>query len=59
MKADRDTNFQMTNADGVIVNRWPTVGFLASSAASNEAGYLTNKILRGLGVIGIDTQARI
>lgn len=59
MKTDRDTNFQMTNADGVIVNRWPTVGFLASSAASNEAGYLTNKILRGLGVIGIDTQARI
>ena len=59
MKADRDANFQATNKDGVTVNRWPTVGFLASSAAANEVGYLSHKVLRGMGVIGIDTQARI
>jgi formate dehydrogenase major subunit len=59
MKADRDANFVEKNADGVTVNRWPTFGFLASSAANNEAGYLSHKVLRGLGVIGFDTQARI
>ncbi len=59
MKADRDKNFMAQNKDGVTVNRWPTFGFLASSAASNEAGYLTVKTLRALGVTALDTQARI
>lgn len=59
MKADRDAHFQAKNADGVIVNSWSTIGFLASSAASNEAGYITHKVLRGLGCTAIDTQARI
>ncbi|MFM2320148.1 MAG: hypothetical protein RLZZ215_2769 [Pseudomonadota bacterium] len=59
MRADRDANFQAKNAEGITVNRWQSTGFLASSAASNEAGYLTNKVLRGLGMTAIDTQARI
>ena len=59
MKADRDANFLAQNKDGVTVNRWPTTGFLASSAASNEAGYLTVKTLRALGITALDTQARI
>jgi len=59
MKADRDANFVATNKDGLTVNRWNTFGFLASSAASNEAGYLSHKVLRSLGAVGIDTQARI
>ena len=59
MKADRDANFVEQNKDGLTVNRWNTFGFLASSAASNEAGYLTHKVLRGLGAVAIDTQARI
>jgi formate dehydrogenase major subunit len=59
MKADRDANFMTQNKDGVTVNRWTTTGFLASSAASNEAGYLTVKTLRSLGITSLDTQARI
>ncbi len=59
MKADRDANFITQNADGVTVNRWPTTGVLVSSASSNEAGYLTVKTLRSLGVTALDTQARI
>ncbi len=59
MKADRDANFIETNKDGVTVNRWNTFGFLVSSAASNEPGYLTVKTLRALGVVALDTQARI
>ena len=59
MKTDRDANFVAQNKEGVTVNRWPTTGFLASSAASNEAGYLTVKTVRALGITSLDTQARI
>lgn len=59
MKADRDANFIAQNAAGVTVNRWNTMGFLASSSASNESGYLTHKVLRSLGAVAFDTQARI
>lgn len=59
MKKDRDANFVEKNAAGVTVNRWNTFGLLASSAASNEAGYLTHKVLRGLGAVAFETQARI
>lgn len=59
MKADRDANFVAQNKDGVVVNRWPTTSFLASSAAPNETGYLTVKTVRALGITALDTQARI
>lgn len=59
MKADRDANLIETNEQGVTVNRWNSVGFLISSASSNESGYLSVKVARGLGMVGIDTQARI
>lgn len=59
MKADRDANFIKANAAGVTVNRWNTTGLLVSSAASNETGYLSVKVARGLGMVAIDTQARI
>ncbi len=59
MKADRDANFVAKTADGKTVNRWVTTGFLAASASSNEAGYLTHKFVRSLGIVNIDNQARI
>ena len=59
MKADRDANFIKTNAAGTTVNRWNSTGFLMSSAASNESSYLSVKVARGLGMVAIDTQARV
>ncbi len=59
MKADRDANFVETNDKGVPVNRWNTTGFLMSSAAANETGYVSVKMARALGMVAIDTQARI
>jgi formate dehydrogenase major subunit len=59
MKVDRDKNLVEKNDKGVTVNRWNTTGMLASSAASNESGYLTVKTLRGMGMVAFDTQARI
>jgi formate dehydrogenase major subunit len=59
MKADRDANFIKTNDKGVTVNRWNTTGLLISSASSNESGYISVKVARGLGMVALDTQARI
>lgn len=59
LKADRDANFIEKNEKGVTVNRWNTTGLFASSAASNETGYVTVKMARALGMVAIDTQARI
>jgi formate dehydrogenase major subunit len=59
MKADRDANFQAANADGKTVNRWLTTGMLAASASSNESGYLTGKVMRSMGLLVFDNQARV
>ena len=59
IKDERDSAFQTHNAAGQEVNRWTSLGFLAASAASNETGYLTNKIARSLGIVMLDSQARI
>lgn len=59
MKEDRDRNFIAKNDAGQTVNRWPGVGFLAASASSNEAGYITHKVLRSLGIVTLDNQARV
>ena len=56
MKDDRDKNFVAKNAAGAAVNRWLTTGFLAASASSNEAGYLTHKVVRSLGILAFDNQ---
>jgi len=59
MKEDRDKNFIEKNKDGVPVNRWPTMGFLSGCATSNETGWVTYKMVRGLGIVQLENQARI
>lgn len=59
MKNDRDANFVEKNDKGVPVNRWATTALLVSSTTSNEAGYLLVKAARGMGMVSLDTQARI
>ena len=59
MKQDRDANFVAQTADGLTVNRWLTTGMLAASASSNEVGYLTHKVVRSLGILAFDNQARV
>jgi formate dehydrogenase major subunit len=58
MKDDRDQNF-ITKSGDVTVNRWLTTAFLAASASSNESGYITNKVIRALGMTALDNQARV
>ena len=59
LKQDRDTNFVAKTTDGKTVNRWTTTGFLGASASSNEAGYITHKVIRSLGALAFDNQARV
>jgi formate dehydrogenase major subunit len=59
MKADRDANFIEKNNDGVTVNRWPTMAFLSGSSCTNETGWVTWKVARGLGMLQLENQARI
>lgn len=59
VKNDRDQNFIQKSTDGLTVNRWLTTGFLAASASSNESGYLTHKMVRSLGMLAFDNQARV
>jgi hypothetical protein len=59
MKQDRDANFIAKNATGSTVNRWLTTGMLAASASSSETSYLTWKVVRSLGMVVFDNQARV
>ena len=59
MKQDRDANFVAKTPEGLTVNRWLTTGMLAASASSNEVGYLTHKVIRSLGILSFDNQARV
>jgi len=59
MKQDRDANFVEKTPDGLTVNHWLTTGMLAASASSNEVGYITHKVIRSLGILAFDNQARV
>ncbi|TWI33383.1 formate dehydrogenase major subunit [Paracoccus sulfuroxidans] len=59
LKDDRDANFVAQNEAGTTVNRWLTTGFLAASATTNETAWLTYKVVRSMGILGFDNQARV
>jgi formate dehydrogenase major subunit len=59
MKEDRDKHFIAKNPKGVTVNRWTSTGMLAASASSSETSFLTWKVVRSLGMVVFDNQARV
>ena len=59
MKQDRDQNFIERIQDGTTVNRWISTGFLAASATTNETAFLTYKVVRSMGMVVFDNQARV
>ncbi len=58
LKEDRDRNFVAKNGD-LTVNRWTTTGFLGASATTNETAWLTYKVVRSMGALVFDNQARV
>ena len=59
IKASRDRTFVTTDADGNVVNRCEGIAFAGGAAFSSEEGYFATKIMRGLGVVYLEQQARV
>jgi formate dehydrogenase major subunit len=59
IKASRDRTFVTTDADGNVVNRCEGIAFAGGAAFSSEEGYFATKIMRGLGAIYLEQQARV
>ena len=59
IKASRDRTFVTVDGDGNVVNRCEGVAFAGGAAFSSEEGYLATKLMRGLGVVYLEQQARV
>lgn len=59
IKASRDRTFVEADAGGNVVNRCEGIAFAGGAAFSSEEGYLATKVMRGLGVVHIEQQARV
>jgi formate dehydrogenase major subunit len=59
IKASRDRTFVTTDGDGNVVNRCEGIAFAGGAAFSSEEGYLATKLMRGLGVVHLEQQARV
>jgi formate dehydrogenase major subunit len=59
IKAARDASFELTNVKGQAVNRTQALASVGSAALDNEEGWLLQAMLRALGLVYIDSHARI
>ena len=59
IKESRDATFVTVDAKGNTVNRCEGVAFAGGAAFSSEEGYLAAKLMRSLGVVHLEQQARV
>jgi formate dehydrogenase major subunit len=59
IKDARDATFVAQDAAGNTVNRCEGIAFAGGAAFSSEEGYLAAKLMRTLGVVHIEQQARV
>ena len=59
IKASRDATFVGQDANGNTVNRTEGIAFAGGAAFSSEEGYFATKLMRGLGVVHLEQQARV
>jgi formate dehydrogenase major subunit len=59
IKASRDATFVTTDANGNTVNRCEGIAFAGGAAFSSEEGYFATKVMRGLGLVHLEQQARV
>jgi formate dehydrogenase major subunit len=59
VKDARDDNFTAQDDAGNTVNRQTGFAFLGGATISNEEGYLTAKLMRALGTVYLEQQARV
>ena len=59
VKKSRDAGFEHKNAKGQVVNRTTAIANVGSSALDNEECWLIQALMRSLGLVYIEHQARI
>ena len=59
IKSSRDATFVTTDGNGNVVNRCEGVAFAGGAAFSSEEGYFATKVMRGLGLVQLEQQARV
>jgi len=59
IKASRDATFVATDGNGNTVNRTEGIAFAGGAAFSSEEGYFATKLMRGLGLVHLEQQARV
>jgi formate dehydrogenase major subunit len=59
VKESRDRTFVTTDAKGNVVNRTDGIAFAGGATFSNEEGYLAAKVMRSLGLVYLEQQARV
>jgi formate dehydrogenase major subunit len=59
VKDARDRTFVATDAKGNVVNRTEGIAFAGGATFSNEEGYLAAKVMRSLGLVYLEQQARV
>jgi formate dehydrogenase major subunit len=59
VKEARDATFVATDAAGNTVNRTEGIAFAGGAAFSSEEGYFATKVMRGLGLVHLEQQARV
>jgi formate dehydrogenase major subunit len=59
IKASRDRTFVTQDADGNVVNRCEGIAFAGGAAFSSEEGYFATKVMRGMGLVYLEQQARV
>ena len=59
LKASRDNTFVAQDANGNVVNRTEGIAFAGGAAFSSEEGYFATKMMRTLGVVHLEQQARV
>jgi formate dehydrogenase major subunit len=59
VKATRDASFEATNAKGQTVNRTTAIASVGSAALDNEECWVYQAMLRAMGLVYVEHQARI
>jgi formate dehydrogenase major subunit len=59
VKETRDRTFIEKNKDGLVVNRTEAIAALGGAALDNEECYVVDKLMRALGIVYIEQQARL
>jgi len=59
IKASRDATFVTVDGNGNTVNRCEGIAFAGGAAFSSEEGYFTTKLMRSLGLVHLEQQARV